>query len=134
MRLHFRNLSSLLSRRDALAIACANLTKCRNTLQQSIAQVKLENYKLNDDNKRHALQLQHVANAVSAEEMKIKNAERFRARLAEGKADLNALQQNIRILKNVTTAVVSASGVSWAQDDFLLSLVLNDEGHDSDDG
>ena len=114
-----RALAPLIQRRDALSETHANISQQHSRTMTTLASIELATLDARLHNQVLAAKVLALANQRDAERAKqhtpeITNAER---RLAEAKAVWE-------VTRNVTRAVIVASGVDWVRDRELRELVL----------
>lgn len=97
-----------------------------NTLKE-VARVEADHLHVMRENQASAASLRSLARQVKTEKENIMATPDFEERLVKAQDDMVAARRRWRTMKAVVSAVVAASGVDWAQDDYLRELVLDDE-------
>ena len=106
-----------------------NLFNSLSSIQEAQTTAEVANIRALKRNQRLAGELLELTSRMSAQKEKITDTA-LRGRFQEIEAETKRQRAQWRMLKSMTSAMVVASGVDWARDDKLCSLVMDDEEND----
>jgi len=125
-----RALLPLINRRDVLSMVHENLFNSLTSIQEAQTTAEVANIRALKRNQRLAAELLELTSRLSAQKEEITDTA-LRGRFQEIEAETKRQRAQWRMLKSMTSAMVVASGVDWARDDKLCSLVMDDEENDT---
>lgn len=111
-----------------LSLAHENLNTAQNETLKKLSDVEVENLQLHRTNKDLTQELLDLTKDDDTWEERLDDAT-LQEQLEQVRADYKKSKARWETVKNIASAVVVGSGVNWAEDERLLSLVL-DESED----
>lgn len=120
-----RALLGLVNRRDVLSLAHENLNAAQNSTLRKLSDVEVENLQLHRKNKDLVQELLSLTKNDESWREKLEDAD-LRAQLDQVRTDYKKSKAKWDTMKSVASAIVVGSGVNWAEDEDLLSLVLDE--------
>ncbi|KAL5357717.1 centromere protein H (CENP-H)-domain-containing protein [Aspergillus floccosus] len=118
-------LLGLVNRRDVLSLAHDNLNAAQNSTLRKLSDVEVENLQLHRENKDLVQELLSLTKDDESWREELEDAE-LKAQLDQVRTDYKKSKAKWDTMKSVASALVVGSGVNWAEDDDLLSLVLDE--------
>ncbi|KAG2412174.1 hypothetical protein HFD88_009730 [Aspergillus terreus] len=118
-------LLGLVNRRDVLSLAHENLNAAQNSTLRKLSDVEVENLQLHRKNKDLVQELLSLTKDDESWREKLEDAD-LRAQLDQVRTDYKKSKAKWDTMKSVASAIVVGSGVNWAEDEDLLSLVLDE--------
>ncbi|GES58527.1 centromere protein H (CENP-H)-domain-containing protein [Aspergillus terreus] len=118
-------LLGLINRRDVLSLAHENLNAAQNSTLRKLSDVEVENLQLHRKNKDLVQELLSLTKDDESWREKLED-EDLRAQLDQVRTDYKKSKAKWDTMKSVASAIVVGSGVNWAEDEDLLSLVLDE--------
>ncbi|EAU35141.1 conserved hypothetical protein [Aspergillus terreus NIH2624] len=118
-------LLGLVNRRDVLSLAHENLNAAQNSTLRKLSDVEVENLQLHRKNKDLVQELLSLTKNDESWREKLEDAD-LRAQLDQVRTDYKKSKAKWDTMKSVASAIVVGSGVNWAEDEDLLSLVLDE--------
>ncbi|ETS86914.1 hypothetical protein PFICI_00742 [Pestalotiopsis fici W106-1] len=125
-----KDLLGVLAKRDSASIALADQTTSTKQINEEIMDVRSRTLQLSRQNVDLASQVLSLAG--EAEERKaaaVEDTEQAEE-IAQLEQEVKASRQRWRVMKATASAIVAGSGVDWAADEQLKSIVLDED----DDG
>ena len=89
--------------------------------------MKVENTRTMDRNREMTVEIMDLTKRIRTARDEGMKKSRFHDELQEAVEATENARRRCRILKSVVSATIAGSGVDWARDETLQSLVLNDE-------
>ena len=120
----FRSLLRLINRRDLLSLSHENLAKAHGATVKSLSDREMENIPINEDNQRLVHELLELTGNDPSWREEISD-ENVKTLLSELEAENKKRRAEWEIMKNVSRAIVVGSGVEWAEDETLQTLVFD---------
>ncbi|KAJ5648205.1 hypothetical protein N7490_004577 [Penicillium lividum] len=115
----------LVNRRDELALAYENLASVHNDVLKQLANTKVENLQINRENQELVSQLLELTKQDSSWRERLQDA-KLASQLDELEAELRTSKAKWETMKSIASAMVVGSGLNWAEDDDLQTLVLDE--------
>ena len=122
-----RTLKPLLNRRDALEIASANLSSSLQSILQQTRQLQVEGERAKAGNRPLAAEMLTLTKQLNDRKDRVKGQPKLDAALGKAREEADTAVRQWRIMKSVVSAIITGSGVNWAEDDVLRDLVLDAE-------
>lgn len=120
-----RALLGLVNRRDVLSLAHENLNAAQNSALRKLSDVEVENLQLHRENKALVQELLSLTKDDESWRERLEDAE-LKAQLDQVRIDYKKSKAKWDTMKSVASAIVVGSGVDWADDEDLVSLVLDE--------
>jgi hypothetical protein len=121
----YRALLRLVNRRDVLALAHENLASAHDLVMKQLSTLEVENLQINRENRELVRQLLELTKQDSSWRERLDDPELL-SQLDELEVDLKGRKAQWETIKNIASAVVVGSGLDWADDDKLRTLVLDE--------
>ncbi len=121
-----RLLFPLLSRRDVLSLVNENLANRVAATQESLSSAEVENRKVTRKNQELVQVLLELTNKAEAQREDIGDGE-LKDRLEALERENKSRRARWRTLKDVVGSVIVGSGVDWARNEELCSLVMDED-------
>nr|KMM72991.1 hypothetical protein CPAG_09280 [Coccidioides posadasii RMSCC 3488] len=123
-----RVLLPLINRRDVLSLVYENLAGVNNSCVENLSNAEVSNIRAVKDNRDLVRSLLEVTDG-NAEEEEIKDL-KSKEELETLKRENKNRRDEYMTMKRIVSAVIVASGLDWASDEKLLTLVVEDESAD----
>ncbi|EEA27015.1 hypothetical protein TMatcc_004704 [Talaromyces marneffei ATCC 18224] len=120
-----RALLPLINRRDVLSLVYENLVNARTTTVEALSNAEVENLRLMEQNKGLASELLELTAQETLWRDRIDD-EAVIAQMEDIEQEYKKTRARRDTIKSVISALVVGSGVDWARDDRLRSLVLDE--------
>ncbi|KAL2814922.1 centromere protein H (CENP-H)-domain-containing protein [Aspergillus granulosus] len=120
-----RALLRLINRRDVLSLVQENLGEVHNTTQKKLSTLEVENVQLHQTNQELARELLEFTKHDESWREELDDPE-LKQQLVELEADYKKSKARWELMKSVASAIVVGSGVNWADDKDLTTLVLDE--------
>lgn len=122
-----RRLLPLIIERDSLSMVYSVLSTQVQTANSRLATLEQENVAAIAENKALAREMLELANELKAEKVEEVEDARLRKQLEKLEDEVKKARIEWRVMKSLVAGIVAGSGVDWASDPKLLSLVLDEE-------
>jgi type VI protein secretion system component VasA len=122
-----RRLLPLIIERDALSMVHSLLSTKLQVANSRLATLERESIQAIAENKELAREMLKLANELKAEKVEEVEDARIRKQLEKLEDEVKKARTEWRVMKSLVAGVVAGSGVDWAKDPKLLSLVLDEE-------
>lgn len=113
-------------KRDEVSILVAKSASLTNELRNEATRAQAKTLRVSRKNVELAAEVMSLVAEVNAK----KTGHQDNERLHQLQDDLKSSRQRWRVMKGVTSGVVTGSGVDWARDETLRDLVLDPENDD----
>jgi hypothetical protein len=122
-----RRLLPLIIERDTLSMVYSVLSTRLQTANSRLATLEREKVQAIAENKEKSRAMLELANELKVEMVEEVEDARLRKQMEKLVDDLKKVRTEWRVMKSLVAGVVAGSGVDWAKDPRLLSLVLDEE-------
>lgn len=122
-----RALDPLIDRRDVLAMCHNNLSSTLHGTLDTLTLQQVENLRVMNANRSLTAELIDLAGQLKDHELDDIQDAALLARLRASEADAKEARRQYRIIKGVVGGLIASSGVDWAKNEQLRSLVLDAE-------
>lgn len=122
-----RRLLLLIIERDTLSMVHSVLSTNLQTANTRLATLERENIQAIAENKELARDMLEIANELKTEKVEEVEDARLRTQLEKLEEEVRKARIEWRTMKSMVAGIVAGSGVDWADDPKLLSLVLDEE-------
>ncbi|KAE9965048.1 hypothetical protein BLS_006002 [Venturia inaequalis] len=122
-----KRLLPLIVERDTLSMVHSVLSNKLQTANSRLATLEKENIQAIAENKELAREMLELANELKAEKLEEIEDARLRKQLEKLEEEVKKARIEWRTMKSLVAGIVAGSGVDWADDPKLLSLVLDEE-------
>lgn len=116
----------MLNRRDILSLLHENIAKKVSATEQSLSKAEVENMKVTRKNQELVQELLELTSNAKTQRGDIDDEE-LKDRLESLESENKARRARWRTLKAVVGSVIVGSGVDWARNEELCSLVMDEE-------
>lgn len=117
----------VLTKRDSASVALADQTTSVKQINEDIMDVRSRTLQLSRQNVDLAAQVLDLAGeAEKRKAAAIEDAEQAE-QIAQLEQEVKASRQRWRVMKATASAIVAGSGVDWASDEQLRSIVLDED-------
>lgn len=122
-----RRLLPLIVERDTLSMVHSTLSSKLQEANFRLATLEREVITANEENRDLAHAMLNVANELKDEKVEEVQDTRLRKQLERLEDEVKKAKTDWRVMKSLVAGVVAGSGVDWASDSKLLSLVMDEE-------
>lgn len=122
-----KRLLPLIIERDTLSMVHSVLSNKLQTANSRLATLEKESIQAIAENKELAREMLELANELKAEKLEEIEDARLRKQLEKLEEEVKKARIEWRTMKSLAAGIVAGSGVDWADDPKLLSLVLDEE-------
>ncbi|KAI9803008.1 MAG: hypothetical protein M1825_002241 [Sarcosagium campestre] len=122
-----RTLRPMITRRDQLSIKLTNLSAVLSSTMEALTTTEAENMRLAAENAELGAKLLNLADAAKSHSRDDIADEEKRSKIDMAEEEMKLHRTRWRIMKSVVAATIVSSGIDWARDEELRSLVLNNE-------
>ncbi|KAE8351733.1 centromere protein H (CENP-H)-domain-containing protein [Aspergillus coremiiformis] len=120
-----QSLLRLINRRDVLSLAHENLNAALNSTLKKLSNNEVENLQLHQKNKELVQELLGLTQNDESWKEKLDDMN-VKTQLEQAKADHQKSKAKWETMKSIASAIVVGSGVNWAEDEELVTLVLDE--------
>ncbi|KAL4897110.1 centromere protein H (CENP-H)-domain-containing protein [Aspergillus ambiguus] len=118
-------LLGLVNRRDVLSLAHENLNAAQSSTLKKLSDAEVENLQLHRINKDLVQELLDLTKDDESWKEELDDVD-LKARLDQARVNYKKSKAKWSTMKSVASAIVVGSGVNWAEDEELVSLVLDE--------
>lgn len=108
-----------------LALAHENLASAHDLVMKRLSDLGVENLQINQENQELVRQLLNLTMQDSSWRERLQDAD-LAKQLDDLETDLKKTRAKWETMKNIASAIVVGSGLNWADDDTLRTMVLDD--------
>lgn len=117
----------LVDRRDTLGIAHANIAATLNSNRKALIRFEADNITASEKNRKLAAFLVELTEQIKVQRSSAVNDSNLAAQAEKRKLNHEAARRRCRTMKSVVAAIIAGSGIDWARDIELKSLVLDED-------
>ncbi|TLD37331.1 putative beta-glucosidase I [Venturia nashicola] len=122
-----KRLLPLIIERDTLSMVHSVLSTKLQNANARLSSLERENIQAIAENKELAREMLEIANELKTEKVEEIEDARLRKQLERLEEEVKKARIEWRTMKSLVAGIVAGSGVNWADDPKLLSLVLDEE-------
>ncbi|QDS75443.1 hypothetical protein FKW77_003987 [Venturia effusa] len=122
-----KRLIPLIVERDTLSMIHSVLSKDLQAANSRLAALEFDNVQAIAENKELAREMLKLAHELKAEKVEEVEDVRLRNQLEKLEEEVRKSRIEWRTMKSLVAGIVAGSGVDWANDPKLLSLILDEE-------
>jgi hypothetical protein len=122
-----RRILPMITENDAVSMTHGSLAAKLVSAERIITVRKQENLVVNRKNRELSTAMLALAEETKAQSAKDIEDLRLRDQVSAAEKELKESRRRMKTLKGVLSAMIVGSGINWAADDVLTSLVMDDE-------
>lgn len=126
----YRDLLPVLTERDSTSITLAQQSTALRQITEEVIVVESQSLRLSRQNVDLAAQVLALAEQTNQQKNAAIRDQEQAEEITELEKDVKSARQRWRVMKATASAIIAGSGVDWAADDQLRSIVLDED----DDG